>query len=106
MLNFFLKKNFILLDQDISGDVLLNLTHEGLKELGINTYGRRYRVINAIKTLKRVSAEEYDNHNNCLSPRKNDMYTFNPDTLSSVDSIASNSPLFPKQPCKCGLQKY
>ncbi|KAK4514094.1 uncharacterized protein ATC70_006102 [Mucor velutinosus] len=41
--------NFI--DQDITGDVLLSLDHNALKELGIHAYGRRYKVLNAIKSL-------------------------------------------------------
>ncbi|KAL7310112.1 hypothetical protein PS15m_010914 [Mucor circinelloides] len=41
--------NFI--DQDITGDVLMSLDHNALKELGIHAYGRRYKVLNAIKSL-------------------------------------------------------
>lgn len=44
-------KSNLLLDQDITGDVLINLDHDALKELGINAYGRRYKVMNAIKSL-------------------------------------------------------
>ncbi|KAI8991665.1 hypothetical protein BDF20DRAFT_997490 [Mycotypha africana] len=50
--------NFI--DQEITGDVLLCLDHEALKELGITAYGRRYKVMNAIKALK-ASIEDTNN---------------------------------------------
>ncbi|GAN02105.1 conserved hypothetical protein [Mucor ambiguus] len=39
------------IDQDITGDVLLSLDHDALKELGVHAYGRRYKVLNAIKSL-------------------------------------------------------
>lgn len=65
-------KSNVLSDQDITGDVLINLDHDALKELGINAYGRRYKVMNAIKslnfstiistkepTIKRQSANSY-----------------------------------------------
>ena len=40
-----------LLDQDITGDVLVSLDHDALKELGVHAYGRRYKLLNAIKSL-------------------------------------------------------
>ncbi|KAI8875731.1 hypothetical protein K501DRAFT_144619, partial [Backusella circina FSU 941] len=98
--------NFI--DQEISGDVLLNLTHDGLKELGISIYGRRYRVINAIENLKSIYSEEYDDHNTCAGSGRHDMYRCSPtaDTRSTTDSISLNSPLFPKQPRKYKIYNY
>ncbi|KAL9544085.1 hypothetical protein MBANPS3_007800 [Mucor bainieri] len=39
------------IDQDITGDVLVSLDHDALKELGIHAYGRRYKVLNAINSL-------------------------------------------------------
>ncbi|EIE76957.1 hypothetical protein RO3G_01661 [Rhizopus delemar RA 99-880] len=42
--------NFI--DQEITGDILLDLNIEALKELGINTFGKRYKIMQAITTLK------------------------------------------------------
>ncbi|KAF7725243.1 polar growth protein [Apophysomyces ossiformis] len=42
--------NFV--EQEITGDVLLDLTIDSLKELGISTYGKRYKVITAINKLK------------------------------------------------------
>ncbi|KAI7889824.1 uncharacterized protein EV154DRAFT_445700 [Mucor mucedo] len=42
--------NFI--DQEITGDILLDLNIETLKELGINTFGKRYKVMQAITLLK------------------------------------------------------
>lgn len=42
----------IFLDQDITGDILLELTLDAVKELGIPTYGKRYKVMLAINNLK------------------------------------------------------
>ncbi|KAG0182148.1 polar growth protein [Apophysomyces sp. BC1034] len=46
--------NFI--EQEITGDILLDLTIDSLKELGISTYGKRYKVMNAINKLKATAA--------------------------------------------------
>ncbi|KAG0169455.1 polar growth protein [Apophysomyces sp. BC1034] len=42
--------NFV--EQEITGDVLLDLTIDSLKELGISTYGKRYKIMHAINNLK------------------------------------------------------
>ncbi|KAI8140116.1 hypothetical protein BJV82DRAFT_581407 [Fennellomyces sp. T-0311] len=42
--------NFV--EQEITGDILLSLTIDSLKELGIAAYGRRYKVMTAIEKLK------------------------------------------------------
>lgn len=42
----------IRIDQEITGDILLDLNIETLKELGINTFGKRYKVMQAITLLK------------------------------------------------------
>ncbi|KAI9312074.1 hypothetical protein BX666DRAFT_847424 [Dichotomocladium elegans] len=42
--------NFI--EQEITGDVLMDLTIDALKELGITAYGRRYKIIHAIDKLR------------------------------------------------------
>ncbi|KAG2218743.1 hypothetical protein INT45_003061 [Circinella minor] len=39
-------------DQEITGDVLLELTQQSLKELGIGTFGKRYKLHSAIQSLK------------------------------------------------------
>lgn len=45
--------------QEISGDILVDLTIDALKELDINTYGKRYKIITAISALKEeVSHQE------------------------------------------------
>ncbi|KAI8098777.1 uncharacterized protein BX664DRAFT_271602 [Halteromyces radiatus] len=41
--------NFV--EQEITGDVLLDLNMETLKELGITAYGRRYKIMTAISKL-------------------------------------------------------
>ncbi|GAB5590799.1 hypothetical protein Unana1_05699 [Umbelopsis nana] len=49
--------NFI--GQEISGDILVDLTIDALKELDINTYGKRYKIMTAISALKEeVSHQE------------------------------------------------
>ncbi|GAN10492.1 conserved hypothetical protein [Mucor ambiguus] len=49
-------KNFI--DQEISGDILLDLNIDALKELGITTFGKRYKIMQAITSLKEESSVE------------------------------------------------
>lgn len=39
-------------DQEISGDILLELTVDALKELQVNTFGKRFKMMNAINLLK------------------------------------------------------
>ncbi|KAI9498401.1 hypothetical protein BDB00DRAFT_447296 [Zychaea mexicana] len=43
-------------DQEITGDVLLELTQQSLKELGIVTFGKRYKIHSAIQALKQEVA--------------------------------------------------
>ncbi|KAI7866077.1 hypothetical protein BDF14DRAFT_1818527 [Spinellus fusiger] len=43
--------NFI--DQEITGDVLLDLNVDALKELGISTFGKRHKVMQAITALQK-----------------------------------------------------
>ncbi|KAI9265013.1 hypothetical protein BDA99DRAFT_40656 [Phascolomyces articulosus] len=50
--------NFI--EQEITGDILLSLTLDSLKELGITAYGRRYKVMTAIEKLKSTNKVEGD----------------------------------------------
>ncbi|KAI9317750.1 hypothetical protein BX666DRAFT_2154550 [Dichotomocladium elegans] len=55
-------------DQEITGDILLELTPELLKELGITTFGKRFKIHTAIKTLKEnLSAELQDPAENSSS---------------------------------------
>ncbi|CEP17308.1 hypothetical protein [Parasitella parasitica] len=49
-------KNFI--DQEITGDILLDLNIDALKELGITTFGKRYKIMQAITSLKEESSVE------------------------------------------------
>ncbi|KAI9246460.1 hypothetical protein BDA99DRAFT_526911 [Phascolomyces articulosus] len=46
--------NFI--EQEITGDILLDLTMDSLKELGITIYGKRYKVIQAINNELRTTS--------------------------------------------------
>ncbi|KAI8988214.1 hypothetical protein BDF20DRAFT_311967 [Mycotypha africana] len=47
--------NFI--DQEITGDILLDLNIDTLKELGVSTFGKRYKIMQAINTLKDGSCQ-------------------------------------------------
>lgn len=48
-----------IIGQEISGDILVDLTIDALKELDINTYGKRYKIMTAISALKdEVSRQE------------------------------------------------
>ncbi|KAG2214981.1 hypothetical protein INT46_010792 [Mucor plumbeus] len=49
-------RNFI--DQEITGDILLDLNIDALKELGITTFGKRYKIMQAITSLKEESSVE------------------------------------------------
>lgn len=40
------------IEQEISGDILMELNGDALKELGITAYGRRYKIMHAIDALK------------------------------------------------------
>ncbi|EIE80009.1 hypothetical protein G6F46_011652 [Rhizopus delemar] len=44
-------------DQEITGDILLELNIDALKELGINTFGKRYKIMQAITALKESTTE-------------------------------------------------
>jgi hypothetical protein len=39
---------------------LLDLNIEALKELGINTFGKRYKIMQAITILKEESSAQFD----------------------------------------------
>ncbi|SAL99371.1 hypothetical protein [Absidia glauca] len=42
----------IFIEQEITGDVLIDLQMESLKELGVSAYGKRYKIMQAIMELK------------------------------------------------------
>ncbi|OBZ82317.1 hypothetical protein A0J61_09631, partial [Choanephora cucurbitarum] len=48
-------------DQEISGDILLELTLDSLKELQITTFGKRFKVHNAINSLRQGNKKNYAN---------------------------------------------
>ena len=64
--------NTFLIDQEITGDVLLELTQQSLKELGISTFGKRYKLHSAIQSLKQVasSREQLINSNSDILPHQ------------------------------------
>jgi hypothetical protein len=49
-----------LLEQEITGDVLLDLNMDTLKELGISAYGRRYKIMAAISKLRAATNTTQD----------------------------------------------
>ncbi|KAI9283189.1 hypothetical protein BY458DRAFT_486040 [Sporodiniella umbellata] len=60
------------IDQEITGDILLDLSIETLKELGIDTFGKRYKIMQAINSLKRnSSAEKSSAYSSFLIPTPN-----------------------------------
>ncbi|KAI7898963.1 uncharacterized protein BX663DRAFT_522670 [Cokeromyces recurvatus] len=89
--------NFI--DQEITGDVLLDLDHEALKELGITAYGRRYKVINAINNLKSSMSQQtiLNNRHSTNSfvlgryASLTDNYLNKTNTISSLKTTVSSS---------------
>ncbi|KAI9322392.1 hypothetical protein BX666DRAFT_609843 [Dichotomocladium elegans] len=46
----------IFIEQEITGDILLDLSMDAMKELGISTYGKRHKIMHAIAELKNSSA--------------------------------------------------
>ena len=44
-------------NNDIRGDILLELDHDALKEMGIVSIGDRLRIVNAVKTLRNMSSQ-------------------------------------------------
>ncbi|KAG0167078.1 polar growth protein [Apophysomyces sp. BC1034] len=46
--------------QEISGDILLELTLDTLKELDVNTFGKRFKIHGAIHALRETMARQHD----------------------------------------------
>ncbi|OAD78237.1 hypothetical protein PHYBLDRAFT_140337 [Phycomyces blakesleeanus NRRL 1555(-)] len=53
--------------QEITGDILLELTQESLKELDVNTFGKRFKLHNAIHALEEVRQNESFSRGSCSS---------------------------------------
>ncbi|ORX46273.1 PH-domain-containing protein [Hesseltinella vesiculosa] len=47
-------------DQEITGDILLELNVDTLKELGVSTFGKRFKISNAIKVLGEENSQRKD----------------------------------------------
>lgn len=56
----YLSPPLALLEQEITGDVLLDLNMDTLKELGISAYGRRYKIMAAISKLRAATTTAQD----------------------------------------------
>lgn len=50
--------NIFILDQEISGDILLELTLDSLKELQVTTFGKRFKIHSAINNLRLESKKQ------------------------------------------------
>lgn len=46
------------LDQEITGDILLELTLDSLKELDVTTFGKRFKIHNAINALRQETKKQ------------------------------------------------
>jgi hypothetical protein len=79
---------YIKIGQEVTGDVLLDLTHDGLKELGITAYGRRYRIINSIDGLRRFVESINSSKANLPSSRRGSI----PENQSSVNVVTCFTP--------------
>ncbi|KAI9019419.1 hypothetical protein CLU79DRAFT_758744 [Phycomyces nitens] len=53
--------------QEITGDILLELTQESLKELDVSTFGKRFKLHNAIHALEEVRQNESFSRGSCSS---------------------------------------
>ncbi|CAG8474143.1 3472_t:CDS:10 [Diversispora eburnea] len=75
-------------ENDITGDVLIGLNLESLKELNIMSYGKRVHIINAIESLKNDHSlnKEENNYNQTLKVKVNDENVFYNDFESSRSS--------------------
>ncbi|KAG0797336.1 hypothetical protein G6F26_001545 [Rhizopus arrhizus] len=80
-------------DQEITGDILLELTADSLKELQIDTFGKRFKIQNAITALKNES--KYTMESRVTSPlsdyRGNN--SDNDDLVSNYSTVIRNSQL-------------
>ncbi|KAG1457702.1 hypothetical protein G6F46_007109 [Rhizopus delemar] len=70
-------------DQEITGDILLELTLDSLKELQIDTFGKRFKIHSAINVLKNESKEKHESQLN----RKQSMTYYN--TFHDDDDASS-----------------
>jgi hypothetical protein len=50
--------NLYFIDQEISGDILLELTLDSLKELQVTTFGKRFKIHNAINALRQENKRQ------------------------------------------------
>ncbi|KAL0093218.1 hypothetical protein F4703DRAFT_1730435 [Phycomyces blakesleeanus] len=75
----------LFIEQEITGDILLDLTIDSLKELGITTYGKRYKVMNAINKLKNKQSIGETHESTSLVSR----YAY-PNNLSQSNSSESD----------------
>ncbi|KAI7851976.1 hypothetical protein BDC45DRAFT_486034 [Circinella umbellata] len=76
--------NFV--EQEITGDILLSLTIDSLKELGIAAYGRRYKIMTAIEKLKSTNklSDEIRLPQQQLRPPQEQQHKRQSDTPTSV----------------------
>ncbi|KAA1097199.1 polar growth protein [Puccinia graminis f. sp. tritici] len=77
------------IEHEITGDVLLELDVNALKEIDLTAFGRRVRVIKAIEELKKNVLHQKQSQPSPLSPLSDGIHL----TSSSIDSSLQPSPL-------------
>ncbi|KAI9256935.1 hypothetical protein BY458DRAFT_588894 [Sporodiniella umbellata] len=77
-------------DQEITGDILLELTVESLKELNIDTFGKRFKLHAAIKAL-RSESNDTQSVSSLTSERKGDSHYNNRQTCAEDDMVSNYS---------------
>lgn len=78
------------MEHEITGDVLLELDVNALKEIDLTAFGRRVRVIKAIEELKKTMLVQKPNQPSPLSPLSDGIHHL---TSSSLGSSLQPSPL-------------
>lgn len=56
-------------DQEISGDILLELTLDSLKELQVTTFGKRFKIHSAINALRQQTKKQQPKHASTVEAR-------------------------------------
>ncbi|KAF1800867.1 hypothetical protein FB192DRAFT_1282871 [Mucor lusitanicus] len=100
-------------DQEITGDILLELTLDSLKELDVTTFGKRFKIHNAINALRQGTRKQkvarvaspfpdlgnHRSNNNALSSYYNNNKQQQPypddDLVSDYSTVLRNSQLAP-----------
>ncbi|GAA5805670.1 hypothetical protein EDC94DRAFT_549804 [Helicostylum pulchrum] len=99
-------------DQEISGDILLELTLDSLKELQVTTFGKRFKIHSAINVLRQESKKQKFSTATTTEPRVTSPFPetattyynkqpyIDDDLVSDYSSVIRNSrkPIVPSRP--------